>query len=47
MKKMIAHYDRYGLPGGNTLILEAILRREPRTLSDHFRELHTQEAKGE
>lgn len=47
MKKMIAHYDRYGLPGGNSLILEAILRREPRTLSDYFRELRTQEAKGE
>ena len=43
---MILHYDRYGLPGGNPLVLEAIVWREPRTLGDYFRELHTQEAKG-
>jgi hypothetical protein len=37
---MIAHYDRYGLPGGNPLVLRAILGREPRTLIDYLRELH-------
>lgn len=47
MKKMIAYYDHYGLPGGNSLILEAIPRREPRTLSDFFSELQSQRAKGE
>ena len=40
MGKMIANYDRCGLPGGNPLVLEAILRREPHTLSDYLRELH-------
>jgi uncharacterized protein YbjT (DUF2867 family) len=40
MSKMIAHYDRYGLPGGNPLVLRAILGREPRTLSEYLRELH-------
>lgn len=37
--RMMAHYDRHGLPGGNPLVLRAILRREPRTLIDYFREL--------
>ena len=27
--KMYAHYDAYGLPGGNALVLRAILGREP------------------
>lgn len=40
MAKMIAHYDRYGLPGGNPLVLRAILGREPLTLSGYFRELY-------
>lgn len=39
MTRMMAHYDRHGLPGGNPLVLRAILRREPRTLRDYFREL--------
>lgn len=39
MTRMMAHYDRYGLPGGNALVLRAILGREPRTLKDYFREL--------
>lgn len=39
MKKMISHYDSFGLPGGNPLVLRTILRREPRTLSEYFREL--------
>jgi uncharacterized protein YbjT (DUF2867 family) len=39
MKRMMAHYDRRGLPGGNALVLRAILRREPRSLRDYFAEL--------
>ena len=39
MTRMMAHYDRHGLPGGNPLVLRAILGREPRSLKDYFREL--------
>lgn len=39
MRRMMAHYDRYGLPGGNALVLRTILGREPRSLHDYFREL--------
>jgi uncharacterized protein YbjT (DUF2867 family) len=39
MKKMYAHYDRYGFPGGNALVLQAILGREPRRLRQYFHEL--------
>ncbi|MGO8939241.1 MAG: NmrA family NAD(P)-binding protein [Mycobacterium sp.] len=34
-----AHYDRHGLPGGNALVLRAILGPEPRSLRDYFAEL--------
>ena len=39
MKRMMAHYDRHGLPGGNALVLRAILGREPRSLRAYFAEL--------
>jgi uncharacterized protein YbjT (DUF2867 family) len=39
MTRMMAHYDRHGLPGGNALVLRAILGREPRSLKDYFCEL--------
>jgi hypothetical protein len=39
MQKMYAHYDRYGFPGGNALVLRAILGREPRPLRQYFYEL--------
>jgi uncharacterized protein YbjT (DUF2867 family) len=39
MTRMMAHYDRHGLPGGNPLALRAILGREPRSLREYFREL--------
>ena len=39
MTRMLAHYDRHGLPGGNAVVLRAILGREPRSLKDYFREL--------
>jgi uncharacterized protein YbjT (DUF2867 family) len=41
MMHMMAHYDRVGLPGGNALVLRAILGREPRSLAEYFRELAT------
>jgi uncharacterized protein YbjT (DUF2867 family) len=39
MRRMMAHYDRHGLPGGNPLVLRAILGREPRSLKNYFQEL--------
>jgi uncharacterized protein YbjT (DUF2867 family) len=39
MTRMMAHYDRFGLPGGNALMLCAILGREPRSLKEYFAEL--------
>lgn len=39
MTRMMAHYDKHGLPGGNSLVLRSILGREPRSLKDYFREL--------
>lgn len=37
--RMMAHYDEHGFPGGNALVLRAILGREPRTLQEFFVEL--------
>jgi uncharacterized protein YbjT (DUF2867 family) len=39
IQKMYAHYDRYGFPGGNAVVLKAILEREPRPLRQYFYEL--------
>ena len=39
LKRMYADYDEYGFPGGNALVLRAILGREPRTLEQYVREL--------
>lgn len=39
MRRMMAHYNGYGLPGGNPLVLRAILGREPRSLKEYFQEL--------
>jgi uncharacterized protein YbjT (DUF2867 family) len=38
MTRMMAHYDAHGFPGGNALVLRAVLRREPRTLEQFFAE---------
>ena len=38
-EKMYAHYDRFGFPGGNALVLRAILGREPRGLRAFLEEL--------
>jgi uncharacterized protein YbjT (DUF2867 family) len=37
--RMVAYYDQHGFPGGNALVLRAILGREPRTLGRYVREL--------
>ena len=37
--RMMTHYDEHGFPGGNALVLGAVLGREPRTLEGYFREL--------
>jgi len=39
MAHMMTHYDHVGLPGGNALVLRAILGREPRSLADYFHAL--------
>jgi uncharacterized protein YbjT (DUF2867 family) len=39
LRKMYANYDEYGFPGGNALVLRAILDREPRSLKAFIREL--------
>ena len=36
---MFADYDRHGFHGGNSLVLQAILRRPPRTVGDYITEL--------
>jgi uncharacterized protein YbjT (DUF2867 family) len=38
LKVMYDDFDRHGLPGGNALVLRAILEREPRNLLDYLRE---------
>jgi hypothetical protein len=39
LQTMYQHYDRYGFPGGNALVLRAVLERDPRTLEAFFEEL--------
>lgn len=39
LARMFAHYDDHGFPGGNGLVLRAILGREPRTLGQFITEL--------
>lgn len=39
LRRMLAHYDGHGLPGGNPLVLEALLGREPRSLRQYFGDL--------
>ncbi|OBI84887.1 SDR family oxidoreductase [Mycobacterium sp. 1245805.9] len=36
---MFEDYDRHGFHGGNSLVLQAILRREPRSVADFIAEL--------
>lgn len=44
MRTMYADYDQYGFPGGNALVLRAILEREPRTLRQYIEELTNRKA---
>jgi uncharacterized protein YbjT (DUF2867 family) len=39
LRTMYADYDQYGFPGGNALVLRAILGREPRSLEAFINEL--------
>ncbi len=39
MQAMLKHYDDYGFKGGNSLILEAILGRKPKTVEQFIMEL--------
>lgn len=39
MRRMMAHYDRYGLPRQQSTGVATILGGEPRSLKDYFREL--------
>jgi uncharacterized protein YbjT (DUF2867 family) len=39
LRRMFAHYNRHGFPGGNALVLRAILDREPRSLPGFIHEL--------
>lgn len=38
MQRMYADYAQYGFPGGNALVLRAVLGREPRSLEQFFKE---------
>jgi uncharacterized protein YbjT (DUF2867 family) len=42
LKAMYADYEQYGFPGGNALVLRAILGREPRILQQYIQELASQ-----
>jgi uncharacterized protein YbjT (DUF2867 family) len=39
LKRMYADYNQFGFHGGNSLVLKAVLGREPRSLKEFFREL--------
>lgn len=39
LERMNADYDAHGFPGGNALVLRAVLGREPRTLAQYIAEL--------
>ena len=39
LARMYANYNRYGFPGGSSLVLQAILEREPRSLKQYIYEL--------
>jgi uncharacterized protein YbjT (DUF2867 family) len=43
LKSMYQDFDQFGLPGGNSVVLEAILGREPRNLSEFLQELAARE----
>ncbi|MBC7969712.1 MAG: NmrA family NAD(P)-binding protein [Verrucomicrobia bacterium] len=39
LRVMYEDYDQFGFPGGNAIVLRAILGREPRSLQQYFQEL--------
>jgi uncharacterized protein YbjT (DUF2867 family) len=47
LKRMYAEYNQFGFRGGNAVVLQRLLGREPRTLKEYFKELavrHTRAA---
>jgi uncharacterized protein YbjT (DUF2867 family) len=44
LQVMYEDYDRYGFPGGNAIVLQAILGREPRSLRQYIDELANRKA---
>ena len=38
LTRMMVQWDQHGFAGGNGLVLQAILGREPASLLDYFRE---------
>lgn len=44
LRPMYEDFDTHGLPGGNALVLRAILEREPRTLFEYLQELSSRQA---
>lgn len=44
LRAMFKHYDRYGLHGGNALVLETILGRKPTTLKAYFQDLEERDS---
>lgn len=44
LKQMYADFDEKGLPGGNSIVLEAVLGREPRSLVEFIEELAARES---
>ncbi|MFD1255935.1 SDR family oxidoreductase [Mucilaginibacter terrae] len=44
LKAMYNNYDRYGFHGGNSLVLNAVLGKEPRSMKDYLQELVSRQA---
>ena len=46
LTRMMVQWDQHGFAGGNGLVLQAILGREPASLLDYFRELAASQPPG-
>jgi len=44
LTRMLTHYDQHGFAGGSSLVLRAILGREPRSLKQYVHELATRQS---
>jgi hypothetical protein len=45
LKRMYAHYNQFGFPGGNAVVLRSVLDQEPRSLRQYVQELATRQQK--